>query len=760
MRDSDIEDATRRAVLKTVAGAAGIGAAGTASAHEKWGQDEEDEESGPAGENVAKHPNAGSRGELENTSFVGYHGLGDTGRPETGSPGENAESRFGKQPKDYQATYGAEAMDPHYGSVTEIRVHGDYAYVTFFSSDRPSPGRGMAIVDISEFNAAETESDVEAAELEVVGFLRNNNVPTAAMDVKVSDDGQYAFISTQPYTLLFGSIAGNTDDPTRAEGMDPMPNVEDSGFTYSPGGVIAVDVSDKTNPRTVDSFQLEGSGSHNGFYKRIGGEEYVFAINDSGNLTADTGSGMFVLRFDREAGSLELVNRWYLETNLAAGEVTTENAAGEPYIHDMEIQNDPKTGTPVCYLCYWDRGMWALDVSDPTDIEALGNFQMEACHFASPAPVTVDGKRVAVASQEIGATETQTGRVYLVDCDGLFESEDRYYEVPRTVDDVALLGELDVWYWSAEWETPGEDSIEFGPYDFSLSPHNSDFTTDANGDLWVHQSHYSGGIRFLKVDPGTDDGLVRPAERFECNRESDSGGDCAGHDYTGADGPHNDTDWALTEEAWARPNLEPPKDSRMEGLNYLTPFCWGANVSNGVTFAGDINQGVYALQADGVPVGGAPAVSEVTREDDGSVFTAGQTNQVEITVESVAYHDSLRVRDRVPDGWEVVEGDDYEVVEIGGSTYLDFGEVEEGQTVNYFVDVGDETASYDAGPTQVSADGGDIWTTAAGTTDTSFVAGQSTNLAAGGLAVGTAGALSSKRDAVTERLSELRSGED
>ena len=47
MRDSDIEDATRRAVLKTVAGAAGIGAAGTASAHEKWQGDEGEE--GPAG---------------------------------------------------------------------------------------------------------------------------------------------------------------------------------------------------------------------------------------------------------------------------------------------------------------------------------------------------------------------------------------------------------------------------------------------------------------------------------------------------------------------------------------------------------------------------------------------------------------------------------------------------------------------------------------------------------------------------------------
>ncbi|PSQ16217.1 hypothetical protein BRD02_05040, partial [Halobacteriales archaeon QS_8_69_73] len=258
-------------MLKTVAGAAGIGAAGTASAHEKWGQDDEDEkdeEGGPAGENVAKHPNAGTRGQIENTTFVGYHGLGKTGPRVDDGAGENAESRFGENPKDYQEKYGAEAMDPHYGSVTEIRTHGDYAYVTFFSSDRPSPGRGMAIVDISEFNAADTESDVEAAELEVVGFLRNNNVPTAAMDVKVSDDGQYAFISTQPYTFLFGSIAGNTDDPTRVEGADPMPNVSDSGFTYSPGGVIAVDVSDKENPRTVDSFQLEGSGSHNGFYKR------------------------------------------------------------------------------------------------------------------------------------------------------------------------------------------------------------------------------------------------------------------------------------------------------------------------------------------------------------------------------------------------------------------------------------------------------------------------------------------------------------
>lgn len=763
MPDSnDLSETTRRSIMKSVAGTLGVGVMGTASAHEKWGSGD-DEESGPAGENVATHPNAGTRGLLENTEFVGYHALDSTGTPTVGEAGANAEERFGPAPKDYQATYGAEAMTPHNGSITEIRIHGDYAYLTFFSSDRPSPGRGLVIVDISEFNAAETDADLASAEPEVVGFLRNNNVPTAAMDVKLSDDGQYAFVSTQPYSMLFGSISGNTNDPTRAEGADPMPNVEDSGFTYSPGGVIAVDVSDPTNPQTLGSFQLGGTGSHNGYYKRIGGDEYIFAINDSGNL-AGTGSGMYVLRFDRGDGSLELVNRYYLETNLAAGEVTTEGTASqsEPYIHDMEIQDDPKTGTPICYLAYWGRGMWALDVSNPEDIQPLGNFQMSACHFCSPAPTTVempDGseKRLAIASQEIPASSTQTGRVYLVDCDGLFESEERYYEVPRTVDDVALLGELDVWYWSAEWETPGEDAIDFGPYDFSLSPHNSDFTTDANGDLWVHQSHYSGGVRFLKVESGADHGLVGAGERFECNRPSDSSGRCAGHEFTGENGPHNGTDWTLAEKGWARPNLEPPKDSRMEGLNYLTPFCWGANESNGVTFVADINQGIYALQADDIPLGNPPAVADVTRSDDGTFFTGGQTNRVRISVNGISYHDSLTVRDRIPDGWDVLEGDHDRVVEVGGSRYLEFDDVAQGTSVSYFVDVGGSTGTQASGPTRVSADDGDNWLTVPGTTDSNFVVGQSTAVGAGGAAVGSASALSSKRQALVDRVTELRS---
>lgn len=745
----DITDRTRRAVLKGVAGTLGIGAVGTASAHDKWNDDEED--GGPAGTNNPEHPDEGTRGELENVGFYGYHGLGSVGEAtkEDKEPGDYPEEDL---EHGYQAKYRTESQEnPHYGGATEIRVHGDYAYITFFSSDEPTPGRAMAIVDISQYNEAESEAALESAELEVVGYLRNNNAPTAAMDVKISDDGQYAFVSTQPYSALFGTASGNTDDPTRAEIMDPMPNVEDSGFTPSTGGIVAVDVSDKTDPQTVGFFELGGTGSHNGFHHRIDGDDYVFAINDSGNA-AGVGDGMYVIRFDRGTGELELVNRWHFEDNNAQGEVSPGEYA---YTHDVEVQNDPRTGTPVAYLSYWPRGMWALDVSDPENIEALGHFDMNACHFAAPAPELIEmpngeTKRIAVASQEISESSTHTGRVYLVDCDGIFpEDGDRYWEVSRTVDDVALLGELDMWEWHAEWDT-GEDTIDFGPYDFSLSPHNSDFVKHADGSFWVHQSHYNGGIRFLEVNPGTEHGLVTDSERFKCLSDDDNEGDCAGHDFTGRAGPHHTTDWGLDEEAWARPDLKVPHDSRMEGLNYMTPFCWGANASNGVTFAGDINQGMYALKADPVPVGGAPPVVDLTRNDDGVAFTAGQTNRVELSLGDDS--DAVLVRDRVPDGWDVVGGDG-ETSDDG--SYIQF-ELAGGESGLYYTEAPEETGGHTFGPVEVSNDGGTTWHTLAGSSDTNYVVGADQNDAALGM-IGVFGALAHQRDRIKGKASDLLS---
>jgi hypothetical protein len=708
---------------------------GSASAHE-WG-----EESGPAGENTWTSQREGSRGKTEGAEIVGYHALGEIGSA-------NADPE-------------AEAQNPHYGGITEIRTHGDYAYVGFFSSGSETPGRGMAILDISDYNRIpadaskqEQEAMLENAELSVVSFLRNNTASASVMDVKVSDDGNYVFLSTQPYQQLFGSITGNTDDPTVIEGFDPTPNFEDEGATTQVAGIVAVDVRDKANPEVLSNVSLEGSGSHNGFHHRIGGDDYVFAINDSGNL-AGAGEGMFVIRFDRATGTMELVNQWEYERNFAQGEAGSENVSGGAYIHDMEVQDDPRTGTPVVYLAYWDRGMYALDASDPENLEALGHFDMGASHFASPAPTLIDGKRVVVTSQEVSESSTHTGRVYLVDADGLFEGEPGY-----DTEGVTRLGELDMWEWQNEYTNPQKSNrgtattrdgsdIDFGPYDFSLSPHNSDFArhVDPNSgkeSFWIHQAHYGGGVQFLEVKPGNDDGIVGDA-RFQ-----DPGEDSDGNDLSGAADAHETTDWRLVKQGYSRPQYGTPKESRLEGLNYITPFVWGANQSNGITFASDINQGVHAVKADGVPIGGSAPVVSLSREMDGSVFRSGDTNQVDLALE-VTDEDVL-VRDRLPESWSLAGGDGTEVT-VGEDTFVEFsGAQSGGDGVRYFADAGGSGGAT-FGPVQVSADGGDTWHTIGGSSESVFVLGS------GGLSLGTAagatGALAHQRERVRERLAGL-----
>lgn len=732
----DLGEKTRRAVLRGVGATLGVGAAaGSAAAHD-WGTATDDPEVGDP-----DHPAEDTRGETHEAEVVGYHSLGGVG----------PSSQAGRP------------TDPHYGGVTEIRQHGDYAYVSFFSSDKQTPGRGMAIVDISAFNDADTQEDIREAELSVVSFLRNNNDGAAVMDLKVSEDGQYVFLGTQPYTALFTASE-------EGEAADPYPTTDGEGFTATPGGIVAVDVSDPGNPETVGSIQISATGVHNHFHHRIGGEEYIFAVHDLG----DGSEGMYVVHFDRSTGSLEVVNRWRFENNNRQGEVGTNSPA---YIHDVEVIDDPRTGTPTAYLSYWPRGLWALDVSDPTDIEALGQFEMNACHFATPVPELVelpDGseKRVAIASQEISGSDYHTGRVYLVDCEGLFEADPGFDAAERTDDGVARLGELDYWEWQRE-ETFDSDELYFGGpslYSFSLSPHNSDVavheTDDGDQEVWVHQAHYGGGVRFLKVTPGTDDGLVGADDRFvtpEDHPDTAEGNEPDGGELDGPLGDHHETDWRLIEEAWARPTFDTPEESRMKGLNDITPFMWGANESNGVTFCADINQGVVAVKADDVPIGGAPPVADVSRVDDGDLFTAGQTNRVDISVDYLtgAEGGDVLVRDRLPDGWSRLEvADDATVVESGASQYVQFSAAAtEGDTLTYMASAPSETGSYQFGPIQISQDGGTTWRTMPATTDTAVVVGQSSELTLG-TAVGAVGLAAHQRDRIADRARELLGRED
>lgn len=565
---------TRRTVLRGAAAALGVTTAvGVGSAHDRSDgggnskfavSDHDDRASGD-------DPEPETRGTSENATRVGYHSLGDVGTE----------------------TEGGQPEDPHRGGITEIRVQTnealdrDFAYVGVFSSEDESGNRGMAIIDVTDYTRADGSGDLDDAEMEVVSFLPNNNTGTAIMDVKPNESGDFVFLGTQPITLLYGDVS--TSEPE-----------DDPGTGANTGGLIAVDVSDPENPEAVASLSNEvfTTGIHNLFSHRIDGEDYVFANKD---IDQDSIAGLYVYRLDRSLAepTLEPVN--YYNVN---GDHGREQAAapvpvpgGDHYCHDNEVIDDPRTGTPTLYLAYWDRGIHALDVSDPSDIEKIGQFDMKQGHFVTPAPELVplrdeDGnvvedengdsveKRVVVASHEEPSSDyddgdeektnpDSTGTVFLIDADGVHET-----------DGVTEMGELANWTW---YDDP---AIEFD--DFELSPHNCDVSKHVvkpggkiDEQFWIHQGHYHAGVQFLRIRAGEDDGTTG-----------------------GLDRDHDATDWSITEEGFSRPVEEDlESESGLEGLSGVTPDVWAAVEMNGVTFLSDINQGVHAVHHDDFPVG-------------------------------------------------------------------------------------------------------------------------------------------------------------
>ena len=123
-----------------------------------------------------------------------------------------------------------------------------------------------------------------------------------------------------------------------------------------------------------------------------------------------------------------------------------------------------------------------------------------------------------------------------------------------------------------------------------------------------------------------------------------------------------------------------------------------------------------------------------TREDDGSVFTAGQTNHVELTVNP---SEPGPIRDVVPEEWTVLTeySDDVARVESGeGVQYVHFdpeAAADADTHVEYFAEAPDDgdlitnSDRHEFGPAAVRIDG--RWVAAAGTSDANYVVGEDTN---------------------------------
>lgn len=192
-----------------------------------------------------------------------------------------------------------------------------------------------------------------------------------------------------------------------------------------------------------------------------------------------------------------------------------------------------------------------------------------------------------------------------------------------------------------------------------------------------------------------------------------------------------------------------PAESKFATLTAATPDFWCAVEENGVLSGSGINTGAYATTVDdpALPVGRFRELTfHAERVDGGDVFTAGQTNRVSISLEFT--DTEVLVRDRVPDAWNVVAGD--------GSTdgnHVTF-DLAEGSSASYFAEAPSESGSYTFGPIEVSADGGDSWHPIAGTTDTAYVLGKSSELSVG-TAVGAGGLAAHQRDRIAEWAGDL-----
>lgn len=643
-RRERIAKLTRRSALKVAGGALGLSlVVGSATGH-KFTTD------GPLGEQFdGNRPQS-----AENTTLVGYHSGGGIGSEAmSGSPD-----------------------DPHWGAFTELRVHDDIAVQSVFSSRDDTPGRGMMILDIGDYSRATGQDDLDHAGLTVLSFYGNDNPAGACMDVKLSDDGQYAFISKQPVTALF--------DETELS-FDLDDDADDGGGDGA--ALEVVDISDPGNPSLVTQTTLSvwALGPHNAWYHQIGGEEYVFTVHGEDGLTG----GINVFRFDRDLGTLEHVNWWNFSAEMAEPETETDTTGGAYYAHDIVVQDDPRFGIPVAYLANWDAGTRLLDMSDPTDIEEIGLFEMERSHHTVPAPTLVNGKRVFIAGHETPASHENwvrnvgaSGHYYLVDADPIDAAlagerdEPVYLGISSTMPndgvepgtrepsemytDATMTTELDHWILFEDIdqtfdETPGfeaeaddDDRTYEGFDDFNLSAHNIDI--DSRGFISI--GHYHAGTRFLEI---TDDYTVEPI-------------------------------------GYSRIGIDVPEDSTLEALTTGTPFHWCAVMRNGVTFAGGINAGPQAIAHDDIIVGEDPPIDvSIEREADASLFTAGQTSQVKIHVDA---DEPVQVRDRLPASWIVEEehGNVASVETIGDNfrqvvTLDEF--IEEG-TLRYYVTVPDD----------------------------------------------------------------------
>lgn len=181
--------------------------------------------------------------------------------------------------------------------------------------------------------------------------------------------------------------------------------------------------------------------------------------------------------------------------------------------------------------------------------------------------------------------------------------------------------------------------------------------------------------------------------------------------------------------------LDDPDSPRLEGANRNVVIDGAHNATRASETSIDL---IFEWVTDGtVESGQTGRTRDISatgsRADDGSVFTAGQTDQIDLVVEA---NRPVVVRDTVPYEWGVLadHSADASCVEPhphGGVSHVHFGgnEARKRHTLSYLVEAPDDledTATYTFGPLEVRTPDSDRWTAVAETEETNAVVGTDT----------------------------------
>lgn len=425
----------------------------------------------------------------------------------------------------YAPLLGDDEPFPRFG---ELDAQGDFVYVATLDVG------GFLVVDVSD-----------PANPAVVGRYVAGPQSYGA-DVKVSDDGKYAFLATSNYftrvTTNQTRLQENVENAQRAPGL-----LAQYPYGMANLGIQVVDVSDKTAPRFAAFYPIPIAGIHMLAYHRIGGQEYFFttalgtALTSAvstrldgtplqGTVPEDELYRLHIARFERDAPGGPRV--------VPVSDYMIDH--GPYYIHDVSVHDDPLTGAPLALLSYWDYGLHVLDVSDPASPKLLGKwegFELPLAGNIHTANLGIVGdRRVITATEELYQDPRSVAHVYLLDATDLGDI--------REISNLTLPGETTV------------DGIRF-------STHNHQIV---DGRLYV--AWYHAGVWAFDVD--TLEKLASPT-------------------LVGYYLPHENVTYGP--QAMPRPG------------SIDVPDTWDVVVRDGLVYASDINTGLYVLHFVGDDVG-------------------------------------------------------------------------------------------------------------------------------------------------------------